>query len=48
LFLPKLLALHADGKFPADRMISYFPFEQINEAADAARRGDVGKAVLTF
>jgi aryl-alcohol dehydrogenase len=48
LFLPKLLELHAAGKFPVDRMISYFPFEQINEAVAAVKRGDVGKAVLTF
>lgn len=48
LFLPKLLQLHADGKFPVDRMISYFGFEQINEAVAAVKGGSVGKAVLTF
>jgi aryl-alcohol dehydrogenase len=48
VFLPKLLELHAAGRFPVDRMISYFPFEQINEAVAAVKRGDVGKAVLTF
>ncbi len=48
VFLPKLLDLHAAGKFPVDRMISYFPFAQINEAVCAVKRGDVGKAVLTF
>jgi aryl-alcohol dehydrogenase len=48
VFLPKLLDLHAAGRFPVDRMISYFPFEQINEAVAAVRRGEVGKAVLTF
>jgi aryl-alcohol dehydrogenase len=48
LFLPRLLDLHAAGKFPVDRMMSYFPFEQINEAVAAVRSGAVGKAVLTF
>ncbi|MEO6886156.1 MAG: NAD(P)-dependent alcohol dehydrogenase [Jatrophihabitantaceae bacterium] len=48
LFLPKLLDLHAAGKFPVDRMISYFDFEQINEAVAAVKQGSVGKAVLTF
>lgn len=48
LFLPRLLDMHARGEFPVERMITYFPFEQINEAVAAVRRGDVGKAVLTF
>lgn len=48
VFLPRLLDLQAAGKFPVDRMISYFPFEQINEAVTAVKAGSVGKAVLTF
>jgi aryl-alcohol dehydrogenase len=48
VFLPKLLDLHAAGRFPVDRMITYLPFEQINEAVAAVKRGDASKAVLTF
>jgi aryl-alcohol dehydrogenase len=48
LFIPRLLALHAEGRFPIDDMITYFPFEQINEAITAVRGNDVAKAVLTF
>ncbi|MGH8862511.1 MAG: NAD(P)-dependent alcohol dehydrogenase [Jatrophihabitantaceae bacterium] len=48
VFVPKLLDLHARGKFPVDRMISYFPFAHINEAVAAVRSGDVAKAVLTL
>jgi aryl-alcohol dehydrogenase len=48
LFLPKLLALHAEGRFPIDDMITYFPFAEINEAVAAIRAGSVAKAVLTF
>jgi aryl-alcohol dehydrogenase len=48
VFLPKLLDLHSRGDFPVDKMISYFPFEEINEAVAAVRGGAVGKAVLTF
>jgi aryl-alcohol dehydrogenase len=48
VFLPELLELHAAGRFPVDRMLTYFPFDQINEAVGAVRRGAVGKAVLTF
>jgi aryl-alcohol dehydrogenase len=47
-FVPRLLDLHAAGRFPADRVITYFPFEKINEAVAALRAGEVGKAVLTF
>ncbi|WP_432974117.1 NAD(P)-dependent alcohol dehydrogenase [Dactylosporangium sp. CA-233914] len=48
VFLPKLLELHAAGRFPIDRLLTYFPFEHINEAVAAVRSGAVGKAVLTF
>lgn len=48
LFLPRLLDLHAAGKFPVERMMGFYPFEQINDAVAAVRAGQVGKAVLTF
>lgn len=48
VFLPQLLKLNAEGRFPVEKMITYFPFEQINEAVAAVRSGSVGKAVLTF
>jgi Zn-dependent alcohol dehydrogenase len=47
-FVPRLLALHAAGKFPFDRLITKFPFSEINEAMDATARGDVVKPVLIF
>ncbi|MDG4772480.1 NAD(P)-dependent alcohol dehydrogenase [Solwaraspora sp. WMMD792] len=48
VFLPRLLDLHTAGRFPVDRLLSYYPFEQINEAVAAVRSGTVGKAVLTL
>ena len=48
VFLPQLLELHARGRFPVDRLMTSFPFEQINEAIDALKAGTVGKAVLTL
>jgi aryl-alcohol dehydrogenase/geraniol dehydrogenase (NAD+) len=47
-FVPKMLALHAAGKFPFDRLITEFPFAQINEAMLATERGEVIKPVLVF
>lgn len=45
-FLPRLLELHRAGRFPVDRLLTYYPFEQINEAIADLRAGTVGKAVL--
>jgi Zn-dependent alcohol dehydrogenase len=47
-FVPKMLALHAAGKFPFDKLITKFPFAQINEAMQATERGEVVKPVLVF
>jgi aryl-alcohol dehydrogenase len=48
VFVPELLALHRAGQLPVEGMVTLFPFAQINEAADAARRGEVTKAILQF
>jgi aryl-alcohol dehydrogenase len=48
VFIPRLLDLWRQGRFPVDRIIETFPFAQINEAADAAHSGAVIKPVLTM
>ena len=48
VFLPRLLQLYAAGAFPVDRLLSCYPFHEINEAVGDIKRGAVGKAVLTF
>lgn len=45
-FIPKLIAHHAAGRFPFDRLIKTFPLDQINEAIAAQARGDCIKVVL--
>ena len=45
-FVPALLALHDQGRFPYTDLIEYFPLTEINEAIDASKRGDVVKPVL--
>ncbi|GAA3184110.1 MULTISPECIES: NAD(P)-dependent alcohol dehydrogenase [Streptomyces] len=47
-FIPRMIALHREGRFPFDRLISTFPVEKINEAIDAAHHGAVVKPVVTF
>lgn len=45
-FIPELLALHAAGRFPFDRLVKTFPLAEINAALDAQHRGDCVKVVL--
>ena len=47
-FVPMLIELYRDGKFPFDRLIKTFPLNQINEAIAASQRGDVIKPVVVF
>lgn len=45
-FIPKLIQLHLEGRFPFDRLITTFPFSQINDAIEAQTRGQALKVVL--
>ena len=46
LFIPKLLDYYKKGVFPFDKLIRFYPFEQINEAFEASHSGECIKAVL--
>lgn len=48
LFIPKLIELHRQGRFPFDRLITTYPFTDINRAAEDSERGITLKAVLIF
>jgi aryl-alcohol dehydrogenase len=45
-FIPELLAHHAAGRFPFDRLIETYPLARINEAVAAQARGECIKVVL--
>lgn len=47
-FIPRLIELYREGKFPIDRLVQTCPFEQINEAIAAANAGSVVKPILVF
>jgi aryl-alcohol dehydrogenase len=47
-FLPELMEHHLAGRFPHDKLIKTFPFDQINEAFHAAETGAVVKPVLVM
>lgn len=48
IFIPRLIELYMQGRFPFDRLISSYPLEQINEAARDSEEGRVVKPVLAM
>jgi aryl-alcohol dehydrogenase len=46
LFIPKLIELYQQGRLPFDRMISFYPFQQINKAVEDMEHRLVIKPVL--
>lgn len=46
VFIPQLIAYYKAGKFPFDKLIKFYDFEQINEAFDDSKKGTVMKPVL--
>jgi aryl-alcohol dehydrogenase len=46
IFIPQLVELWRQGRFPFDELIKFFPMSEIDEAAHASERGEVLKAVL--
>lgn len=47
-FIPMLIDLQAQGRFPFDRLIKFYPFERINEAIHDSETGATIKPVLRF
>lgn len=46
IFIPEMIGLYKQGRFPFDKMITFFELEKINEAFDASRNGNVVKPVI--
>ncbi|EPZ14350.1 hypothetical protein M622_18810 [Thauera terpenica 58Eu] len=47
-FIPQMLRFYREGKFPFDRLITRYRFDQINEALHATEKGGAIKPVLVF
>jgi aryl-alcohol dehydrogenase len=45
-FIPRLIALYEEGRFPFDRLMTKYPLSQINEAIEDQHAGRCVKAVL--
>jgi aryl-alcohol dehydrogenase len=48
IFIPQLIELYKQGRFPFDRMVTYYPFADINKAAEDSEKGKALKAILKF
>jgi aryl-alcohol dehydrogenase len=48
IFIPQLIELYKQDRFPFDKLISYYPIEEINQAAQDSIDGSTVKPVLTF
>ena len=48
LLIPELIGLYRSGRFPFDRLITFYDFSEINQAFDDVAAGRVIKAVLRF
>lgn len=48
VFIPQLIELYRQGRFPFDRMVEFFPFEEINTAMAKGGSGEVVKPIIRF
>jgi len=46
LFIPRLIELYSQGRLPFDRLITFYPFDEINQAVEDMEKGHVIKPVL--
>ncbi|GKT44984.1 aryl-alcohol dehydrogenase [Colletotrichum spaethianum] len=47
-FIPRLIAMHQDGKFPIDRLAKIYPASQLNQAMQDMASGKVIKPVIRW
>ena len=45
-FIPELIELYRQGRFPFDRLVKFYPFEQLNEAMADSESGVTIKPIL--
>jgi aryl-alcohol dehydrogenase len=46
VFIPQMIDLYTRGRFPFDRFICFYRFDEINEAVADLQHGKTSKAVL--
>lgn len=48
VFIPKLISLWRQGRFPFDKLSKFYALDQINEAFDASASGETIKPIIRF
>ncbi len=48
VFIPQLIELYRQGRFPFDKLVKFYPFDEINEAVLDSESGATLKPILTF
>jgi aryl-alcohol dehydrogenase len=46
IFIPRLVELHAQGRFPFDKLVKFYDLEQINQAAEDSEKGGTIKPII--
>ncbi|MEQ8801607.1 MAG: NAD(P)-dependent alcohol dehydrogenase [Haliea sp.] len=46
VFIPRLVELYQQGRFPFDKLVKYYPLEQIQQAVEDTEAGRVLKAIV--
>ena len=46
VFIPQLVELHAQGRFPFDKLIKFYDLDKINQAAEDSEKGGTIKPVI--
>jgi aryl-alcohol dehydrogenase len=46
LFIPRLVELHAQGRFPFDELVKFYPFDEIDQAAQDSEKGVTIKPIV--
>ncbi len=46
IFIPQLVELHRQGRFPFDKLVKFYDFDQINQAAEDSEKGGTIKPII--
>jgi aryl-alcohol dehydrogenase len=48
VFIPQLIELYMQGRFPFDKLVRYYPFAEINQAAADSEKGGTIKPIIVM
>jgi aryl-alcohol dehydrogenase len=46
IFIPQLIELNMQGRFPFEKLVKFYSLDQINQAAKDSERGDTIKPII--